>query len=373
MNEHRAFTTKGIQLEGRIQRLLFNQGYFAVRNIFIPGHSRASGVTTPDIDVMGYSFTEDFLLTKVIYDCKSGKSQAVNRILWLQTMARRVKADRAYMVRPSTPRDIKLYGLAEGVHFIDLDRLTKMEQDYLGSLPVITGSTTPEFLTASEQLRMAVKDPNIGQALGIVRTNFWFTPSCAALKQVVGQYERLCPVNTLPGLSNPALQWLKAILINLFIVGILRICSDVSTLAPKEREQVLRQRLVSDKIPYTEFTSLIRTTFEYAHSIYGRQASLPLQELVEIPPPAYADSLLDLVARALKQPKEAVLMPRFSECVLFEYALPGRTIDTTKIEALFKKPYSDLQAHYRDYLFFLSSICQNTREFLGSLFPTQTA
>jgi len=373
VNEHPAFVPKGMQLESRVQQLLFNQGYFAARNIFIPGHSQASGAATPDIDVIGYSFTEDSLLKKVIYDCKSGKSQAVNRILWLETMARRIRADRAYIVRANTPQDIKLYGLAEGVYFIGFEMLSRMENNYMGNPPIIIGSTGQEFLAASAELRSAVKNRDVGQALRLVHTNFWFTPSCTAIKQVIAQYERICPINILPGLSTMALQWLKATLVNLFLLAILRICGDVITLAPREREGVLRKRLVSDKIPYAEFTSLVRTTFEYAHSVYGKQESIDPRNLYEIPPPVYTDSLLDLVDRTLKRPREAILIPRFSECVLFENVLLGKAIDTTRIEELFGRPYQDLQSHYRDYLFFLSRICPDTKGFLKILFPPETS
>lgn len=371
MKTHSTFVSKGTQLEGRLQRLLFHQGYFAVRNIFIPGHRQAPGATTPDIDVLGYMFAEDFVPKKVIYDCKSGKSPAVNRILWLQTIAHRVNADRVYMVRPNTARDIKLYGLAEGVYFVDFETVERMERDYMEGLPITKGSTRAEFLAVTEELNRALKDSNVTRALQVIRTDFWFLPSCAALKQVIAQYERLGPMSTLPGLSSLALQWLKAMLVSLFTLGILRICSEVINLAPKEREGVLKQRLVSDRIPYREFASLVRTTFEYAHSIYGKQAALPLGDFYEIPPPQYTDSLLDLVTRSLRHPKEAILMPRFSECVLFEYVLLGKTVDTASVEQIFGRPYSHLQGHYRDYLFFLSDICPATKDFLKSLFPSE--
>lgn len=373
MKGYHTFVSKGTQLEGRLQRLLFHQGYFAVRNVFIPRHRQAPGAATPDIDVLGYMFTEDFVPRKVIYDCKSGKSQAVNRILWLQTMARRVNADRAYMVRPNTPQDIKFYGLAEGIYFVDFETLARMEREYTEGLPVIKGSTEAEFLAVTEELNRALKDSNVVRALQVIRTDFWFLPSCAALKQVLAQYECLGPLNTLPGLSSLALQWLKAMLVSLFTLGVLRMCSEVIGLAPTEREQVLKQRLVSDRIPYREFTSLVRTTFEYAHSVYGKQAGLPLGDFYEIPPPQYTDSLLDLVTRALRHPKEAILMPRFSEYMLFECVLRGKVVDTASVQQIFRRPYPALLGHYRDYLFFLNNICSSTRDFLSSLFPTEKA
>jgi len=360
---------EGTALEGRIQRLLFHQGYFAVRDIFIPGHSQAPGASTPDVDVLGCALTEDFYITKTAYDCKSGASQAVNRILWLQTVAQRIKANRAYIVRNRTKQGIKFYGLAEGINFIDLQTLTQMEEPYVTGSPQVEASASNVFLAATEELKSARKEPDVERAMQVIHTEFWFLPSCSALKRVIAQYERICPVKSIPGLSNPSLQWLKGMLVNLFALGVLRICGEVVSLSANERQELLRQRLVSDRMPYSEFASLVRTTFEYAYSVYGKQAALPLGDYYVVPPPPYTDSLLDLITRALKRPKEAILIPRFSECILFDYVLLGKTVDQAKVEALFRRPYGDLLAHYRDYLFFLDAICPSTREVLNALFP----
>jgi hypothetical protein len=360
----------GLQLEARIQRLLFNQGYFATRNVFLPGHYQARGASTPDIDVLGYSFSQDFVPTIVIYDCKSGRSAVVNRVLWLQALARRVNATRVYMVRRDTRKDIKYYGLAEGVRFIDFAMLNELEQDHIGS--TINGSTTTQYLTTYYELDKSIKKSDLLHALKTIHTDFWFLPSISAVKQVIARYERIGAINTLPGLSPSSVQWLKSTLITLFVLGILRICSETIGLSRAEREELLRQRLVSDKIPYEEFTSLVKTSFEYAYTIYGKQQGLPIGEHYQIPPPKYSDSMLDLIARALKHPKEAVTMPLFSECLLFEYILPERTVDTHKIELIFGRPYSHLLSHYRDYIFFLSAICPTTKDFLRPLLPNQS-
>ncbi|MBA7569364.1 hypothetical protein ES708_11103 [subsurface metagenome] len=361
----------GVQLEARIQRLLFNQGYFAIRNVFLPGHYQARGASTPDIDVLGYNFSEDFVPTRVIYDCKSGRSAAVvNRVLWLQTLARHANANRVYMVRRDTQKDIKYYGLAEGVCFIDFATLDELEQNHVGS--TIKGSTNTEYLAACYELRRPTRSPDIAHALTTVHTDFWFLPSISAVKQVISRYERISAISTLPGLSPRNLQWLKATLIALFVLGILRICSETIGLNQAEREEVLRQRLVSDKIPHGEFTSLVRTAFEYAYTIYGKPQGLPMGEHYQIPPPKYSDSLLDLITRALKHPKEAVVMPLFSECLLFEYILPEKTVDIHAIELIFGRSYDHLLSHYRDYIFFLSKICPSIKDFLRPLFPNQS-
>ena len=156
-------------------------------------------------------------------------------------------------------------------------------------------------------------------------------------------------------------------LISLFTLGVLRICSEVINLARDERAEILKQRLVSDRIPYDQFISLVRTSVEYAYSVYGKQQGLPLGNLYDIPPPQYTDSLLDLIERALKHPREAVLMPLFSEYMLFDYVLPGVTIDPQATELVFRRPYTQLLSHYRDYIFFLSRISPSIKEFLQIL------
>lgn len=281
-----------------------------------------------------------------------------------------VNANRVYMVRRDTQKDIKYYGLAEGVRFIDFATLDELEQNHIDS--TIKGSTNTEYLTAYNELHRPTKSPDIAHALTTVHTDFWFLPSISAVKQVIAQYERIGVINTLPGLSPRSLQWLKATLITLFVLGILRICSETISLSQAEREEILKQRLVSDKIPYKEFTSLVRTSFEYAYTIYGKPQGLPMGEHYQISPPKYSDSLLDLITRALKHPKEAVIMPLFSECLLFEYTLPEKTVDTHAIELIFGRSYDHLLSHYRDYIFFLSTICPNIKDFLRPLLPNQS-
>lgn len=321
----------------------------------------------PDIDVLGYLFSHDFISTRIIYDCKSGKSHPVNRVLWLQTLARRINADRVYLVRHDTKKYIKFYGLAEGVHFIDFSVLDKMEQNNIGAI-AIKGSSAAEYLGAASELQRSLKrQQDIGSAMQLIHSDFWFLPSCSALKKVITQYESVAAISTLPGLSPRGLQWLKSNLINLFILAVLRICSEVVNLNQDERAEILKQRLVYDRIPYDQFVSLVRTTIEYAHSVYGKQQGIPLGDLYNIPPPQYTDSLLDLIERALKHPKEAVLMPLFSEHVIFDYVLPGVSIDAQAIEQVFQRPYTQLLSHYRDYIFFLSRISSTIKDFLPIL------
>ncbi|MBA7684970.1 hypothetical protein ES703_93383 [subsurface metagenome] len=244
-----------------------------------------------------------------------------------------------------------------------------LEQIYIGTSPIV-GSTQTQYLAASTEIERSPRSIDISQALKVLHTDFWFQPSCSAIKRVVAQYERIGAISTLPGLSPIGLQWLKATLINLFILGILKICSEVTNLTQNERKELLKQRLVSDKIPYDEFAHLVKTTFEYAHSIYGRERGLPLGEYHEIPPPAYTDSLLDLIERALRNPNEAILMPLFSETILFDYLLVGNTINKSAIETLLGRPFDRLLNHYRDYVFFLSNVCPSIRDFVRAILPT---
>ncbi len=360
--------TEGVLLEGRIQKLLLNQGYFAVRNVFIPGHYQARGANQPDIDVVGYQFTTDFTPIKVIYDCKSGSSQMVNRVLWFQTLSRRINAQRSYIVKKEIKRDIKLYGLAENMHLLDFFALDDLEKSFIGASP-ISGSSSPEYLSASLEINRLQKNATVKDALKVVRSDFWFQPSCSAIKRIIAQHERIGTISTLPGLSPMGLQWLKAMLISLFSLGVLNICSEVHLLNEQERKELLKRRLVSDKIPYNDFASLVKSTFEYAHLIYGEKQGVPLGTHYEVPPPDYTDSLLDLISRALRNPREAILMPRFSECILFDYVLRNAPINKANIESQFGLPFDKLLSHYRDSLFFLVNICPNIRDFIKDLFP----
>lgn len=361
--------SKGIALENRIQRLLFQQGYFAIRNIYLSGYSQAKGASTPDIDVLGYIFTKDFIPIKVIYDCRTSSGQIVNRILWLQTLSRRIGANRAYMVRPKVKKDIKMYGLSEGINIVDFTNLESIEKSCSKNMASFQGSAGDSYVLLPIEVRSKNKHPVLGQAIRLIQTDFWFLPSYTAMKRTIGQYEKVMPYTTVPGISAHALNWIKAMLINLFVVGVLRIAGETLCLNDKEREDMLKQRLITEKLPHAEFMLLVKDIFEYAYSVYGRQAGLPFGSHHEIPPPDYADSLLDLVTRVLKNPEEAQLMPRFSECVLFDCILSGQSIDSSAMENYLKRSYTDLLRHYRDYLFFLNDRCQNTRDFLSILFP----
>lgn len=360
---------KGILLEARVQRILFHQGYFAFRNIFIPGQEKWQGGSTPDIDVLGYRFSEDFVPLKVLYDCKSGSSRAVNRILWLQSVARVVQANRAYLVRPNTPSDLKFHALDRHVHFVDHHTLTELESFHVGDSQFY-GSANQEFVIVQENLiRSKKKEDVVERVLQTLQRFYWFNPTGAALNKVLGQYEQIASINTIPGVPPRALQWMKGSLVNLFVLGILRLCGEVINLSANERGKILRQRLVSDKIPYNEFTSLVKTTFEYAYTVYAKQAALPMGDYHQIPPPDYSDSLIDLVDRALKRPKLAIAMPRFSELMIFEYVFQDKPIEMALVEDLFRLPYNELLAHYRDYLFFLTGVADCTKNLFKPLFP----
>ena len=366
---------KGVLLEGRVQRLLFHQGYFSFRNIFLPGPREWRGGSTPDIDVLGYRFTDDFVPTKIIYDCKAGGSKAVTRILWLQSLARMVEADRTYMVRPNTPTGLKFHGLDNQVYFVDHHLLTDLEKNYLLDSSGVHASSNSVSMAAQDELRSAngKNQEVVHRAVQVLNSQFWFFPAAAAIKRILATYEQLAPLNTVPGISPAALHWVKGSLVNLFVLGILRLCSEVANLSRQERITILRQRLVSDRIPYEQFGSLVKTTFEYAYTVYGSQTAMPMSDYYQIPPPEYADSLIDLVDRALMRPRIAVSMPRFSDLMVFEYVIPEKPVDQAVVEKIIGESYDSLLAHFRDYLFFLTNISPCTSTLFKSILPDITS
>src|SRR5262245_43403547 len=87
----------GPELEARALRLYLAQGTFAERGLQ-PTATADRRMLATDIEVLVRQYTSVFHLTRRHLECKTGKIQPLDRILWLSGVRNLLRADSTYLV-----------------------------------------------------------------------------------------------------------------------------------------------------------------------------------------------------------------------------------------------------------------------------------
>jgi hypothetical protein len=84
-----------------------------------------------------------------------------------------------------------------------------------------------------------------------------------------------------------------------------------------------------------ERRELIQAVLSYAEAVTGKKFPKGSDEHLNVPPPEYIDTLVDILERIFEHPASAIQVPRFLEVLIYDYIIPRKTIERKDLELFF--------------------------------------
>ena len=182
-------TDKGTYLELRVARLLLAQGLTPFVNVWYRSGLDLNSISYPDVDVMGCRFLPDCTIFFAHYDCKSGESNVINRVLLLAGLRAFLPPGPIVYVRKRTSLDIKRYAMQYGVKIADIAQIEKKEEEFVKPIfgenfPSICDEQIHKLWLSSQRQH---KNEQIGRILRYLDYEFWGEPPFTRLRRYPGR------------------------------------------------------------------------------------------------------------------------------------------------------------------------------------------
>ena len=350
---------KGKYLELRIARLMYAQGLSPFVNVFFRGYLEPQSMTHPDIDVMGFRLLPDATTFFVHYDCKSGDSDVISRILMLVGLKNRIPAGPIMYVRKKASLEIKRYALQYGIKISSIWDLEEREKKFVTPrfgdvFPAISDTHIHELW---QRIKYTNKDKQIGRIMKYFDFEFWAEETFSRVRRSIAAVELLRVGCSEVGLQGHERDVITALFIRRFLFALLTAASHVAFFGKDELKQAVGEWLITEKLPVIEYQTIVESAAQLAFDLYGDPNKGPLRkEDYFIPPPEYSEELVSLIDRTVRlYDILPIALPAFDALVL-EDAIMQRT---RLVQALLAGATRDSQraigAWLRSVMVFLSA------------------
>jgi hypothetical protein len=318
---------KGVLLELRVARLLLAEGMTPFVNVFFRKEFDPSSLSSPDVDVMGIRPMPDSIMTYAHYDCKSGHSEVVSRILMLLGLKNSLPAGPITYIRKRTNHDLKVYALQCGIRLGSVAQIEEREQlivdplfgtdfpsvsnEHVHALWITTGKTN--------------RDNSLGRIIRYFNFEFWTETRYTRLRRTVAALTQLPQSCTQAGVHNLDQDVLIAYAMRFFLFSLIDASTYVAYFSEAEVAKSLSEWFVTEKLPVYDYQQIVESTAQLTFQIYGDQSKGPLRkDLYSVPPPEYTPELIDLIIRTVHLRDDLPWALTSFDALLFEDAILNR-------------------------------------------------
>lgn len=309
---------RGVLLEARVQRLFLAQGSFAERAL-VPAATANRKMLATDIDVLVSEYVSGFHITRRHIECKSGKFQLLDRILWLRGVRAMLGADSSYLIASDVDLDAELFARSLQVEIFSIAQLESWEVS-AGVDPDIwpCRSDHAVFDEARRIWNEKATDRNgdeewrwLRQGLLFIEVEGWrelryrhLNKALRILEELAGRYPALKADQD----KGRAARYLFSTMLVRLAQYSMAVCADILPIPRADRESYLSRRLTFGDQDPEHAAGLISMTIEWlrrALSIKG--IALPAEiDLARVQaPPAYAKEFAALIEEILAHSTEA--------------------------------------------------------------------
>jgi hypothetical protein len=308
----------GAALEARVQRLFLAQGSFAERGL-VPTATSDHRMLATDIDVLVSEYVSGFHVTKRHIECKTGKYQLLDRILWLRGVRAMLGADSSYLIAVDIDLDAEAFARSLQVGIFSIAQLEAWEASAGVAEDIWPCRSDYTVFDPARQLwnrRATEKDADeewrwLRQGLQFVEIEGWMEMRYRHLNKALRLVEELA--RRYPDLKpdadkgHAARYLFSALLVRLaqYCMGV---CADVLPIPRTDRGSYLARRLIFGDQDPKQAAGLISTSLEWAkRALAARGIDLPEEiDLARVQaPPAYAKEFAALTEEILSHSTEA--------------------------------------------------------------------
>jgi hypothetical protein len=244
----------GTAFEGRLQRLALAQGVFAERGL-CPAATSDHRMLATDVDVLASEYRSTFHVARCHYECKTGKINVLDRVLWLAGLRHLLSADGSVLCVRDCDTTIVGFARTLGVEILTESQLCVIEAAVkIGPQVWPARSRFDVYVAAVAAWQKRWRPANAGnewnflkEILGFIQVDSWqsleyrhlnrLTRYLSELPQTGAQSASdadaaLCCAYAIAGLCVRLSQYLLAI------------CYDIAPLAQAEARRFLTDRLI---------------------------------------------------------------------------------------------------------------------------------
>jgi hypothetical protein len=318
---------KGKYLELRVARLLFAEGLSPFVNVYFHLDSDPRSVTSPDVDVMGCRLLPDATIFYAHYDCKSGDSEVISRILKLLGLRNRIPPGPIMYVRQKTALDVKRYALQYGIRVCNTSQFQQRERDFVAP---IFGENFPSICDARvHEVWLSTKgrtrDKRLGRILKYFDYEFWAEEPFSRLRRSIAAAELIQQACCEMGVSQSDQALLVGCVIRFCLFSLLAATSKISCLTDAEITLAVRDWLVSEKLSVSELQGIVESAAQLTFEIYGDPTKGPIRQSdYYVPPPDYTEELINLLRRTIELYDSLPFVIPAYDALIMEGSLLGR-------------------------------------------------
>lgn len=328
------FNTKGLLLEYRIKRLLFHMGYYAQSNILLKTSPYLPNDDITDLDVYGYYFMPDFSYSAKWVDCKSGNTNVLQHLAWINGIKSQVAVNEVIFIKQGVRKSIKEYARTLGIKVFDLNCLSQLEEHYNIKSNDWRGSY--DIMMQSGKLidfsRISVPDEHLYKSIAnFMASTYWALDSFSKVKKCITGLRQLASIVTLPFDESQikSIKWAIFNMISMFLLATLEICGNLYYFSDNDKLSAIAEGLVSGSIPVSKRQEIAEISYKFASTIVKQYIPEFNDSMVSKVnpnmPPNYYEAYCDLIKRITQNPLSWTESLRILDFYLMEFDLKGKS------------------------------------------------
>lgn len=312
-----AIPTSGIGLEARVQRFFLAQGIFAERHLF-PAASADHRMLATDIDVLVSEYVSGFQVARRHVECKGGRVQLLDRILWFSGVRTLLKADGSYLIIPNYNKDASDFANTLNIQLLTIKQFEEWEASIHIPHDIWPCRSDFQIYDASKATWMKVNESKekdaswrlLREVLGFVEIDSWLSFRYRDLNRLIRYLQIISKEYDKSTDEHCRLfcRYLISALLVRLCQYLLAVCHDVSRLPTTDVANYLSQRLIYGDQEPVRVSGLIEGTVDWVKKALEKKGiALPLEidigRLYEAPP--YTKEFIGLIDRLLQQSNES--------------------------------------------------------------------
>lgn len=360
---------KGKYLELRVARMLFAEGLSPFVNVYFHPSLDSRSVSTPDVDVMRCRFLADATIFFAHYDCKSGDSEVVSRILKLMGLRNRIPPGPIMYLRKKTSLDIKRHAMRSGIRICNISEFEKREKAFAAPIfgeyfPSISDLSVHEIWLSTKGKS---KNKQLGRILRYFDFEFWAEEPFSRLRRSIAAVELIQSACSESGVHGGEQDIIVGCVIRSFVFSLLAAVSQVAFLSESEITEAVREWLVTEKLSVQELQTIVESAAQLTYDIYGDPNKGPIRKQdYYVPPPDYTDELIGLLRRHVElYDVIPQLLPAFDALVIEESVLGRKLMSKALLRGVSDPKIEEAKRWLRSIKLFLSSRQSSLQDWKG--------
>ena len=323
--------SKGDEMEMRVARLWFWEGYFSRSGIDLKHHYHPEPLLVTDIDLMAYDIGPSLQVSRTIGEVKTGTGKnapkPLDRIIWLRGLKELVGADHAELVigNAPSPRARRL-ARSIGVSAQSLADVERREE--IADIAEVgdAGSHGERaFRERSWAHKHCASDPLFKRAFWFLRSEIWFHDEITACKRLIGLYKQLGPrwISEIEDEDSRALRWLLAETVSLFVLNAVAVASNALRSAPDLLLAELGKHLSGGRASADIQRQIAKDVDKFIGGILkaaNAPPSVAVDAMGALHPeaPTWTEPFVDLISRIALCTEKARMLPRQIDLLAYE-------------------------------------------------------